>query len=371
MNADTDTLALQIAYGSYRGMTADIYRRARSLGIGAPQFFSAAESELAATGIFGPLRLDADSRQRALAQGAEEAAAVKMHGINATDCCDRRYPGRLMACPDAPAMIYTKGDTAPQTPYAVAIVGTRRPSQYGVDMCTRLVQDLGRQLDGLTVISGLAYGIDIAAHRAALANGISTGAVVAHGLNTLYPADHRNEARAMAGGAGFIMSEYRTCDTIHKGNFLARNRIIAGLADITIVVESDLHGGAVSTAHRAAAYGRITGAVPGRVTDAGGRGCNALIADKGAAMIRDAGDILRIMGWKAKAAEGVQQQLALLDAGQQAVVDYLRLHPESTANDMCAPLNISYSSLSATLIELEITGAVAARPGGRYSATDY
>lgn len=240
---------------------------------------------------------------------------------------------------------------------------------YGADFAGRLVQDLADKIDDLLVVSGLAYGIDICAHRAALSAKVPTGAVLAHGLNTIYPADHRGEAARIVREGGFLLTEYRTDSHMHRGNFLARNRIVAALADATVVVESDSHGGAMSTARIAAAYNREVFALPGRVSDPYSRGTNSLIASQHAMMIRDADDLIEAMGWKARASEGTQQTFEFTPPPpeQQQILDFIKERPQATVNDMCVALGKPYAKLSALLFEMEIDDVLVSLPGGRFA----
>lgn len=370
MTNDIEILAQKIAIAGFRSMNAGLYRRLSDAGISLHSFF-----ELSAANL---LRLvpnqngwqELDIRKKSLDSATDEAHRIANLGINITECTDPSYPRRLLACEDAPAILYSVGDIKPQAKHIVSIVGTRHSTPYGIDFTQRLVEDLGSQLDDLLIVSGLAYGIDIAAHRAALNADICTGAVLAHGLNTIYPSDHRNDARAMIENGGFVISEYRTDAPVHRANFLSRNRIIAGLADVTIVVESDVKGGSLSTARNALSYNRTVAALPGRLTDKSSRGCNALIAKGDARLIRDAEDLISIMNWESTPQASRQKEMVFLSPEQTTIVDYLHEHPDTTANDLCVALNIDYGTLSAMLIELEILDQVIALPGGRYSAVE-
>jgi DNA processing protein len=249
----------------------------------------------------------------------------------------------------------------------IAIVGTRHATAYGVEFVNRLVKNLAEQLDDLVIVSGLAYGIDIAAHRAALTEGVPTAAVLAHGLNTIYPADHRSAAKRIIGEGGMLITEYKSSSATHKGNFLARNRIVAGLCDAVIVVESDSRGGAMSTARIADAYNREVMAVPGRVSDTYSRGCNELIANRTASIIRDAEDVMNIMGWSAKPKAGTQKEMfADITPTEQKIIDYISANPDATVNEICVGLSMPYSQLSSELFEMEMKDQIIVLPGGKY-----
>ncbi|MDE5555469.1 MAG: DNA-processing protein DprA [Muribaculaceae bacterium] len=252
----------------------------------------------------------------------------------------------------------------------MAIVGTRHATPYGLDFVNHFVAELAERLDNLIVVSGLAYGIDVAAHRAALDNNVPTVAVVAHGLNTIYPADHRSTAAKIVNSGGAIVTEYTSDATIHRSNFLARNRIVAGLSDAVIVVESDIKGGALATARIAAAYNREVFAVPGRTTDTYSRGCNDLIASQSASIIRSADDLIETLNWTSRPKEFTQHELAFdMTPEQKSIADYITSHPDHTVNDICIGLGIPFSQLSAMLFEMEMSDMLITLPGGRYAVT--
>ena len=363
-----EDLIEKIAFGTYKNINLGAAKHFQALGIDAKAFFSKSAIELSTISGIKPAFYDDSKRHAALEAARQEVEFIQSKGLNICYFADDDYPCRLQECEDAPAILFSYGKPEARPAHVVAIVGTRHCTTYGIDFTTRLVRELAENVEGgVLIISGLAYGIDIAAHRAALANGLTTGAVLAHGLNTIYPADHRNEARRIVAEGGFMLTEYTTKMPIHRGNFLARNRIVAALSDVTVVVESDIKGGAMSTARLAGAYNREVMALPGRVTDTYSRGCNALIARSEAMMIRDAGDIIENLGWPVKAKEGTQQQLHFLTPEQQQIVDYLRNKPDATVNDICASTGLPYAKLTTMLFELEMDDVLVALPGNRYN----
>ncbi len=307
-------------------------------------------------------------RQKTLSEAAEEANFISKNNIDAIFYDDPRYSQRLTMCDDAPAMLYRLGQCNLNAENVIGIVGTRNATSYGVDFTKRLISDLATAIDDLVVVSGLAYGIDVSAHRAALAANVPTVGVVAHGLRTIYPSDHRDIASRMVHNGGAIVTEYQSTAPIHRGNFLARNRIVAGLCDALIVVESAARGGALFTAKLASNYNREVCAVPGRATDRYSAGCNALIATNRASMIRNADDLIELMGWTAKSAEGEQTSFdfAELSKDVQAIIAYLRANPEATINDMTTALSMPFPTLSAKITEMELDDLITALPGGKY-----
>ena len=362
-----DTLVNKIAFASYRNITRTTGAQLIARGVSPDTFFEREPFSLAALTGLKPDVFSEERRRRALDEARREASFVTEHGIKAIFFTDDGYPRRLAECEDAPAMIYTLGTADLDACHVVAVVGTRHSTAYGLDFTSRLIKDLAESLDNVLVISGLAYGIDYAAHTAALREGLPTAAVFAHGLNTVYPADHRQTAMRMVREGGALITEYRSCDPIHRAQFLARNRIVAGLSDAVVVVESDRKGGAMSTAHLAMAYNREVFALPGRVSDLYSRGCNDLIAGKGAVLVRDASDIIEACGWTPRPTVGTQQELPIeIDADRRRIIDFIRKCPDATVNDMCSALGIPFARLSSLMFEMEMEDLLVSLPGGKY-----
>lgn len=367
-----DPLVARIAFSKIKGINYSTATRLLGI-VGTPEnFFTLSSTALAASTGLDPRVCDADSRRSLLDKARDEAEFVQRKSISANFIGAEAYPRRLTECDDAPALLYSIGPANLDSLHTVAIVGTRHATPYGLDFIKHLVSDLASALDSLVIISGLAYGIDVAAHRAALDNAVPTVAVVAHGLNMIYPADHRSTAARIVGEGGAIVTEYSSDAAIHKGNFLARNRIVAGLADAVIVVESDTKGGAMSTARIANAYNREVMAVPGRTTDTYSRGCNELIANQTATIIRSADDLVEAMNWTAKKPNNAQTSIKFdLTPEQKTVADYIVAHPDHTVNDICVGLGLPYNHLSAMLFEMEMSDLIITLPGGRYAVTDH
>jgi len=307
-------------------------------------------------------------RAKLIERAQKEAEFVEKNGIRAIFHTDDEFPRRLDFCEDAPALLYALGACDLNSPHVVAIVGTRRSTAYGNNFTAKLVSDLADKMEDIVVVSGLAYGIDVAAHKAALASGVPTVGVVAHGLKTIYPADHRDIAARMIRQGGAILTEYPSDAPIHRGNFLARNRIVAGLSDVVVIVESDIKGGAMVTASIASAYGREVCAVPGRAIDRYSSGPNALICDRRASMIRDADDLIDLMNWETKPIGGQQTTFPFeeISGEKRQVIDYLRENPSSTVNDMVHDLGVAYAELSVIIMEMEMDDVITSMPGGRF-----
>ena len=300
-----------------------------------------------------------------------EQEFIEEKGIRAICLGDDDYPYRLSECDDAPPVIYTLGNANLNAQHIVSVVGTRRATEYGKDLCSSLVSDLARLLPGTLIVSGLAYGIDVCAHRAAIKCGLPTLGVLAHGLDRIYPSSHRSVAKEMLKDGG-LLSEYMSKTEPFRSNFLQRNRIVAGLADATVVVESPSHGGSLVTSSIAQSYARDCFAFPGRVNDQFSIGCNELIARNSAALITSAHDLIEAMNWSSavKGNTPVEQELfPQLSRPEQELLDLLRVHSEGLQiNQIVIALDVSVSKIMPVLFELEMKNLIRAVAGGKYRA---
>lgn len=365
--ADSQSLKLRIAFSSLRGLTVALAREILARVGDEQRFFDMSERQLSAVMGCKSRLFDNALRRDALALGEREADFLAAGNVRPLYFTDSDYPARLDGCDDAPVMLYALGDTNFNGSRVVSIVGTRHATPYGLSFIRDFVSELKAQVDDLVVVSGLAYGIDVAAHREALACGVPTVGVLAHGLTTIYPAVHRNVAVDMTRNGGMLLTEYRSDAPVHKGNFLARNRIVAGLCDALVVVESARKGGALVTARIASGYDRDVFAVPGRTGDIYSQGCNRLIIDNTAAMITSASDLIDAMRWPRREVEGEQLDLPIdLTPEQKAVVDYLTLHDDAVINRMSVDLDRPIAKLMALLVDMEFSGLIINLPGGRY-----
>lgn len=308
----------------------------------------------------------------AMKRAEEELEFIQRHRIKCLTISDNNYPQRLINCDDAPLALFHLGNADLNKLHIVSIVGTRKCTLYGRDVTERFVRELKEICPDTLIVSGLAYGIDVAAHRTALECGMDTVGVLAHGLDTLYPAAHRNTAKEMITHGG-LLTEYFQQTRPEKVNFLRRNRIVAGLADATIVIESMYRGGSLSTARIANEYNREVFAVPGRIGDESSEGCNKLIAHNKAQIFTDAEDFAQAMGWDYDKkrdeghAKGIQPDLfPTLSPEGQKVVDVLRSNNDLQINILSIQSGISIPELSSLLFDLEMEGIVKALPGGVY-----
>lgn len=306
----------------------------------------------------------------ALTFAQQELLFIEKHHIKTYFYQDENYPYRLAQCIDAPLLLYAKGNVNINPKYAISVVGTRMPSERGKDWCRRLILDLANLVPDLTIISGLAYGIDVIAHKAAIEAGIPTIIIPAHGLDRIYPAVHRQVAIQSLDKGG-ILTEYTTGTEPERHNFVARNRIVAGLADAVIVVESKKRGGSLITANMAQDYGREVFAVPGRVDDTCSEGCNDLIKQNKAQLIDCAEDLITAMQWQKQDKQPIQTAMVelmhdLSDIQQQLIVLLREAEEGLHINQMVLETQLAYNIVSSELIMLELQDIVKSMPGGMW-----
>lgn len=303
--------------------------------------------------------------------GHREADFVDRIGADILTPRTGSMPPRLYGLPGMPRALFRLGRCQADGPHIVSMVGTRRATASGIEFCNRFVARLAELCPDAIVVSGLAYGIDVAAHRAALSAGLDTVAVVAHGLDTLYPADHRDVARRMIdSGRGALITEYLSGTPAHRGNFLARNRIVAALSAATVVVESGFSGGSLYTARLAREIGRPVFAVPGRWNDRQSAGTNRLIADGHARLITDADQFMEAMHWEPASKSAAPQPPSLdftdLQGNALLIARHLREHPDHSMHDLVAALGLTVAEISARITEMEMDDLLTVLPGDRF-----
>jgi DNA processing protein len=282
---------------------------------------------------------------------------------------NENYPERLKECVDSPVLLYFRGNADLNTKKIISIVGTRNASNYGKEVTENLLHDISVAYPDTLIVSGLAYGIDICAHKAALKNQLPTVGVLAHGLDRIYPPAHRNMAVEMLENGG-LLTDFMSETNPDRQNFVKRNRIVAGISDCTLIIESAEKGGALITANIADSYNKDVFAVPGKINDAYSAGCNTLIKYKKAALITCAKDIFREMCWndeKESKKPAVQRTIFVeLTPDEQLVVNILSQKESMQLNILCIELNMPVSKLAPLLFELEMKGVVRCMPGGIY-----
>ena len=318
--------------------------------------------------------LNEPGMEETLTHAKREWNWINAHGIRVWTLTDEDYPYRLRQCPDRPLVLYSKGNVHPSDGHIVSIVGTRRPTERGKELTNAFVRDLASRLDSLTIVSGGAYGIDIAAHRAALQYGVPTIIIPAHGLDRIYPFRHRPEAIASLERGG-ILTEFPSGTEPIASNFVQRNRIVAGLADAVVVVESRDRGGSLITARMASDYNRELFAFPGRPDDISSAGCNQLIQSSKAQLITSADDLIETMQWKTTTVshnptDTQTTMVGLLDdltPDQQILLAKLNEAEEGLhINLLVMETERAYSDVSSDLVSLELQGLIRSLPGGIY-----
>jgi DNA protecting protein DprA len=301
-----------------------------------------------------------------ISQAEAELTFMQKNNIEGLFITDENYPLRLRECVDAPLLLYTKGNIDLNRKRVISIVGTRNATAYGREQTEQLIAELGKAFPDIQIISGLAFGIDICSHKAALKNNLSTIGVLAHGLDRIYPGVHRQAAIEMLQQGG-LLTDYPSGTNPDRPNFVKRNRIVAGLADTTIVIESAEKGGSLITADIAFSYSRDVFSFPGRATDPQSRGCNKLIKLNKAGLITSAADLISAMGWEETNEKPVQTKLSFTEEDDDSpVITLIKQNKNIHINELAIKLEMTISELSALLFEFEMDGKIKALPGGRY-----
>ncbi len=330
----------------------------------AENIFKASSSKLSKVQGVGPKLISYLKEKNYLEIAEKEIAYCKQHQIQICNFSDSFYPSRMKRCIDAPIIFYFKGNMVSEAKHVVAIVGTRNATDYGKQVCKEVISSIA-SYDPI-IISGLAYGIDIAAHKEALKFGLRTHAVLGHGLDVMYPAIHKNVANEMLAQGGLI-SEFHHGVKPDRENFPARNRIIAALADVVIVIEARAEGGALITAEIASSYHRDVLAVPGRIKDEQSRGCLDLIKNNLAQLIIEPADIPEMLAWNVKSTSNIQKKLFVeLSEDEQKVMQLLIQTELCSIDQMIISLEWSHSKLANQLMQLELNGLIRSLPGKLY-----
>ncbi len=335
---------------------------------GAEEVFRASRRELLKIPGVGPVLMDSIAHANdVLTQAEREMRFLEAHGIQAVFFTDNRYPARLKPYNTSPALLYFKGSAIEwlNAQRIVSIVGTRQPTDYGRAVCEELIE--GLQCYDVVVVSGLAFGIDVTAHRKAISSGMPNIAVLGHGLGRIYPAQHRAVAQRIAEHGG-LLTEFTHAMGPEREHFPMRNRIIAAMCDALIVVETGNAGGSLITAELAHQYDREIFAVPGRLRDGKSAGCNRLIRTNMAQLLESAADIAEAFHWQERGKlRAIQQELFLeLSTEEQRLVDIIRSHPQIAVDELVALSEYTPGQMAALLLGLEFKGLVRTLPGKRY-----
>ncbi|MFT7334507.1 MAG: DNA processing protein [Porticoccaceae bacterium] len=296
-----------------------------------------------------------------------ELEFIKSNGINTVCFQDEKYPERLKHCIDGPLLLFTSGKIDLKNRKIISIVGTRQVTSYGTEFCRKLIEDLA-PLDPI-IVSGFAYGVDILAHQLAMEHNLQTIGVVAHGLNQIYPKNHKKYVAKVEDNGGFV-TEFWSSSNPDKENFVRRNRIVAGMSEATIVIESADRGGSLITANMANDYNRDVFAVPGRVTDKYSQGCNNLIKTQKANVLTGAADLVYILNWDIqKETKPVQKQLFVtLEDDEQKVYDYLLKTGKELMDIIALRCDFPIYKISGMLLNMELKGVVRPLPGKLFEA---
>ncbi len=338
--------------------------------LGSPEaVFKETKSNLGKIPAIGPVLSKQIVDQQVLVRADKEIDFIVKNNIQHYFYADKNYPYRLKECADAPIMLYFKGNGDLNSGRILGVVGTRNATEYGKELCNSILSELSLLSPQITIVSGLAYGIDISAHKAALASGLPTIAALGHGLDRIYPATHRSTAVKMLDKGGLV-TEYLTETNPDRQNFLQRNRIIAGLCDAVLVVESAEKGGSLVTADLAQSYNRDVFSCPGRIGDTHSAGCNWLIKTNKAALVESGSDIMTAMNWEVagKLKESPIQSALFVELSdeEQAIIAILRQNDGLQLNQLSVALNTPISKTSALLLEMEFKGLVKCLPGNLY-----
>ncbi|MFO7617415.1 MAG: DNA-processing protein DprA [Bacteroidales bacterium] len=306
-----------------------------------------------------------------LGRAEEEIRFMEKERVDCRFLFDPDYPRQLVQCPDAPILLFIKGEMPGEECRYLSIIGTRNPTARGQRVTREFVQELALKNPSTVIISGLAYGIDVQAHLAALNAGLKTIAVLGHGFHTLYPAVHRSISNRIT-GQGALLSDFFSNNQPDPRNFIRRNRIIAGLSEATLVIESGVKGGAIVTAEMANSYNRDVFAVPGRPDDLMSKGCNHLIRTSQASLAETVEDIQYLLGWSPPVQGREVRQRVLfteLDPEEKAVVDALQEGPASV-DQIGRSTGIPVQKMAAVLLNLEFKQAICALPGNYYTLNE-
>ena len=362
-----DELLAQLALTFIEGIGPKLGRILLSHFGSATAILKAAPKDLRNIGGMGEVRAKAIKDTSIIKRAEQEMLFAEKNKVNIIFLTDPRYPARLKSCEDAPLLLFYRGAAPLDAQKVVAVIGTRQNTDYGLRATEDLIDGLQGQ-ENMIVTSGLAYGIDAIAHRRCVKVGLPTVGVVGHGLDRIYPSKNTQLAKDMIEAGGGILAEFPSGTKPDASNFPMRNRVVAGLSDVTVVVESDAKGGAMITAYMAASYNRDVAAFPGRVYDAKSGGPNKLIKMNIASPIGNARDLLDVMNWtEAAAKKGIQQRMFLdLTEDEQLIVNALKEKESVHADDLRLTTGLNNSKLAATLLQLEMMGAVKTLPGKMY-----
>jgi DNA processing protein len=318
----------------------------------------------------GPIRAASIVAFKDFGPAEEEIKFMEQYKIKSLFISDKNYPKRLLNCYDSPTLLYYKGDADLNTEKIVAIIGTRSQTEHGKQVTEKLVEDLSAQ--NILIVSGLAFGVDATAHKAAVKNALPTVGVLAHGLDQIYPPEHSALARNMVKASGGLLTEFRSSIKPDKHNFPSRNRIVAGMSDAIIVVETGIKGGSMITAELANGYNKDVFAFPGKVTDTKSAGCNYLIKNNKAMLLTDATDLVQVMQWdrqeeKHKMTKKNQRELFIeLAPNEKTILSILAREDKVHVDEINHQSGLTSSAVAAGILNLELQNLIISLPGKFY-----
>ena len=332
----------------------------------AQSVFKATKKELENLDGIGSVRASSIKSFNNFQSSEAEILFLEKYKISPVFITDKKYPQRLLNCYDSPALLYYRGIADLNCSKIIAVVGTRNHTEYGKTICEKFIEELA--VENILVVSGLAFGIDTIAHKAAIKNNLSTVAVLAHGLDRIYPSQNKQLAKHMIEQGG-LLTEFISNTNPDKQNFPKRNRIVAGISDAVIVMETGIKGGSLITAELGNSYNKDVFAIPGRVNDSKSEGCNYLIKNNKASLINSADDFLEMMNWKPAEKKAIKKQRELfieLTEDEKTVVAILQNQESIQIDELYFKSGLSSSATAAALLMLEMQGIVASMPGKIY-----
>lgn len=334
----------------------------------AEEIFHAKKSFLENIEGIGPVRAASITSFKDFSIAEEEIKFIEKYKIKPLFISDPGYPQRLLNCYDSPTLLYYKGEANLNASKIIAIIGTRSHTEYARQVTEKLVKELASE--NITIISGLAYGVDAIAHKAALKNNLPTIGVLAHGLDQVYPPDHTGLAKDMVKNNGGLLTEFRSKTKPDKHNFPTRNRIVAGMSDATIVIETGIKGGSMITAEMANSYNKDVFAIPGKITDSKSAGCNYLIKNNKAVLLTDSAELLQLMGWqqtdKKKEKKAQREIFIELTKDERIIIDIIKEKDSVHIDEINIRSGISSSAVAAAILSLELQNVVLSLPGKLY-----
>lgn len=329
------------------------------------EIFSAKKSTLEKIDGLGDIRINSIKKFNDFESAEKEINFIEKYKIQPIFITDDAYPKRLLNCYDSPTLLYYRGTTDLNSPKMIAVVGTRNHTDYGRAATEKLMNDLNGS--GIVVISGLAYGVDCLAHKFALKNNLQTVGVLAHGLDKIYPAEHTTLAREMLQQGG-LLTEFRSKTKPDRYNFPSRNRIVAGMSDAIIVVETEIKGGSMITAELANGYNKDVFAFPGKTSDKKSGGCNQLIRTNKAVLLTDAHQLLETMGWQEqkKTKKKTKELFIELTVDEKIIFDIINKKEQAGIDEINLQSGLSSSAVAVAILNLEMQNIIQSMPGKIY-----